>query len=59
MKRIKKLLLRLACRYAEKQYWAHDADAQLYGVHRKERDAWFGIHEALEFLTSDNAEEAY
>ena len=58
-KKLKRFILTRALRYAEKQFDEYDADVQLYGDHREERTAWFNIREALEFLTSNKAEEAY
>lgn len=58
MKKFKRFILTLLLRYAEKQFTEYDTDVQLYSIHHVERTAWFNIKESLEFLVSNNAEEA-
>lgn len=57
-KKLKKFMLTRFRNYAERRWWDYDADWQLFNMHKKERDAWFGIMETLDFLISEDAEEA-
>lgn len=57
-KKLKKFILTRIRNYAHRQWWDYDGDWQLFNTHKKERDSWFDIKEALDFLISEDAEEA-